>query len=403
MDGTTAQVVVTVTGADDAAVIDGGLAGAVTEDAQQTETSGTLTVSDPDAGQSAFTAQTKAGTYGTFTLGTDGEWTYTLDNTDTDTDALGSGQTGTDTFEVASADGTGAQVVITVTGSDDAAVIGGAGTGAVIEDAAATEASGTLTVNDPDAGEAEFKTQTDAVGTYGTFTLEANGAWTYTLDNEDTDTDALRAGQTVTDTFEVASVDGTTAQVVVTVTGADDAAQIGGDLTGSVTEDDASAATASGTLTVSDPDAGEEGFRISGEGRTVGRHGVFTLDADGEWTYTLDNASANALGAGQKVTDTFEVASVDGTVAQVVVTVTGADDAAVIDGGLAGAVTEDAQQTETSGTLTVSDPDAGQSAFTAQTKAGTYGTFTLGTDGEWTYTLDNADREHRRAGCGARR
>ena len=196
-------------------------------------------------------------------------------------------------------------------------------------------------------------------------------------------------------------MDGTTAQVVVTVTGADDAAQIGGDLTGSVTEDDASAATASGTLTVSDPDAGEEGFRISGEGRTVGRHGVFTLDADGEWTYTLDNASANALGAGQKVTDTFEVASVDGTVAQVVVTVTGADDAAVIDGGLAGAVTEDAQQTETSGTLTVSDPDAGQSAFTAQTKAGTYGTFTLGTDGEWTYTLDNADPDHRCAGCGA--
>ena len=94
MDGTTAQVVVTVTGADDAAVIDGGLAGAVTEDAQQTETSGTLTVSDPDAGQSAFTAQTKAGRYGTFTLGTDGEWTYTLHNADPDTDALGCGAEG---------------------------------------------------------------------------------------------------------------------------------------------------------------------------------------------------------------------------------------------------------------------------------------------------------------------
>ena len=386
--GTTAQVVVTVTGADDAAVIGGDSTGAVTEDADETEASGTLTVSDPDADQSEFTAQTKVGTYGTFALGEDGEWTYTLDNTDEDTDALGAGEKVTDAFEVTSVGGTTAQVVVTVTGADDAAVIGGDSTGAVTEDADETEASGTLTVSDPDADQSAFTVQTK-VGTYGTFALGEDGEWTYTLDNTDEDTDALGAGEKVTDTFEVTSVGGTTAQVEVTVTGADDAAVIGGDSTGAVTEDDASAATASGTLTVSDPDANQSAFTAQTD--VVGTYGTFTLGEDGGWRYTLDNEAAdtNALGSGEKVTDTFTVASVDGTTAQVVVTVTGADDAAVIGGELTGAVTEDAEETGASGTLTVSDPDAGQSAFTAQTKVGTYGTFTLGEDGGWTYTLDN--------------
>ena len=314
VDGTTAQVVVTVTGADDAAVIDGGLAGAVTEDAQQTETSGTLTVSDPDAGQSAFTAQTKAGTYGTFTLGTDGEWTYTLDNTDTDTDALGSGQTGTDTFEVASADGTGAQVVITVTGSDDAAVIGGAGTGAVTEDAAATEASGTLTVNDPDAGEAEFKTQTDAVGTYGTFTLEADGAWTYTLDNEDTDTDALRCGADGDGHLRPSRACGR--HRCAGGHHGDGVGRRGGHRRGHDGCGDRGRGRDRGERDADGVRCGCGGRRtFRTQADVEGTYGTFTLETDGAWTYTLDNADADtdALGAGQKVTDTFEVASVDGT------------------------------------------------------------------------------------------
>ena len=172
----------------------------MTEDAQQTETSGTLTVSDPDAVQSAFTAQTKAGRYGTFTLGTDGEWTYTLDNADPDTDALGAGQKVTDTFEVASVDGTTAQVVVTVTGADDAAVIGGEpGRCGDRGRESETETSGTLTVSDVDTALTEeqqrFTPQTEVVGRYGTFALWAtDGGWTYTLDNEDTDTDALGCG-----------------------------------------------------------------------------------------------------------------------------------------------------------------------------------------------------------------
>ena len=49
--------------------------------------------------QQRFTAQTEVGRYGTFALGEDGEWTYTLDNADPVTDALGAGQKVTDTFD----------------------------------------------------------------------------------------------------------------------------------------------------------------------------------------------------------------------------------------------------------------------------------------------------------------
>ena len=89
-------------------------------------------MSDPDtelltAEQRRFTAQTAIqGTYGTFTLGADGAWSYTLDDADPDTDALGAGETDTDVFAVASAGGTTGRVVVTVTGSNDAAAIGGA-------------------------------------------------------------------------------------------------------------------------------------------------------------------------------------------------------------------------------------------------------------------------------------
>ena len=400
LGGTTAHVVVTVTGADDAAVIGGDTEGAVTEDDVEIVASGTLTVSDPDADQDGFEVQTEVGTYGKFALDGDGEWTYTLDNTDEDTDALGAGQKKTEAFTVASLGGTTAHVVVTVTGADDAAVIGGDIEGAVTEDDVEIVASGTLTVSDPDADQDGFEVQTE-VGTYGKFALDGDGEWTYTLDNTDEDTDALGAGQKKTEAFTVASLGGTTAHVVVTVTGADDAAVIGGDIEGAVTEDDVEIA-ASGTLTVSDPDADQDGFEVQTE---VGTYGKFALDGDGEWTYTLDNTDedTDALGAGQKKTEAFTVESLGGTTAHVVVTVTGADDAAVIGGDTEGAVTEDDVEIVASGTLTVSDPDADQDGFEVQAEVGTYGTFALGEDGEWTYTLDNTDEDTDALGAGQKK
>ncbi|NHQ88729.1 hypothetical protein HA050_21805, partial [Iodobacter sp. HSC-16F04] len=79
-------------------------AGQVKEDTTLT-TSGTLLVNDKDAGQSSFQAQTETnGTYGKFSIGTDGKWTYTLNNNDPVVQALKDGDVKTETFTVKSAD-----------------------------------------------------------------------------------------------------------------------------------------------------------------------------------------------------------------------------------------------------------------------------------------------------------
>src|SRR5439155_614574 len=43
---------------------------------------------------------------------------------------------------------------------------------------------------------------TAVTGTYGAVTIASDGSWSYALDNADTDTQALKAGEIVTDTFQ---------------------------------------------------------------------------------------------------------------------------------------------------------------------------------------------------------
>ena len=217
-----------------------------------------------------FQAQARtAGAYGTFTLGTNGVWTYTASNSNPAVQALGAGQTLTETFTVTFADGTTSTVVVTINGTNDAAVIS-AGTGSVTEDVGVVGGNiatgGTLTVTDVDTGQASFQAQASTAGTYGTFTLGTNGAWTYTASNTNPAVQALGAGQTLTETFTVRSTDGTTSTVVVTINGTNDAAVISAG-TGAVTEDvgvvGGNIATG-GTLTVTDTDAGQAQLPGSG-------------------------------------------------------------------------------------------------------------------------------------------
>ena len=393
----TATLTITVNGADDNATISGTATGAVTEDASTTTATGTLTVTDVDSGDNVLqTPASLTGTYGSFALNTStGVWTYTLDNTKTTTQALTAGQQVIDTLTVTSQDGTATQnVVVTITGANDTASISGTATGSITEDASPNNASGTLTVTDVDTGQAVFQTPSSLVGSYGTFTFNAStGAWTYTLDNTKPAVQALPAGSTLTDTLTVTSQDGTASRgIAVTITGANDAASITGTATGAITED-ASPNTASGTLTATDVDTGQAVFQTPSS--LVGSYGTFTFNAStGAWTYTLDNSKAavQALPAGSTLTDTLTVTSQDGTATQnVVVTITGANDAAAISGTTMGAVTEDASTTTATGTLTVTDVDTGQALLqTPSSLSGIYGSFTLNTStGAWTYTLDN--------------
>ncbi|MBD2463503.1 Ig-like domain-containing protein [Oscillatoria sp. FACHB-1407] len=389
VDGTTQTITITVNGANDPAIIGGTTTGSVTEDGTLTA-NGTLSITDVDTGETSFVAQTGAiGTYGSFNVDTAGAWTYTADNTKLQ--SLKAGQTTTDSFDVASIDGTTQTITITVNGANDPATIGGTTTGSVTEDGTLT-ANGSLSITDVDTGEASFVAQSSVAGTYGSFNVDTAGAWIYTADN--TKLQALKAGQTATDSFDVASVDGTTQTITITVNGANDPATIGGTTTGTVTED--GTLTANGSLSITDVDAGETSF-VAQTG-AIGTYGSFSVDTAGAWTYTADNTKLQAFKAGQTVTDSFDVASVDGTTQTITITVNGANDPATIGGTTTGTVTEDGTLTA-NGSLSITDVDAGETSFVAQTGAiGTYGSFNIDTAGAWTYTADNTKLQALKAG-----
>ncbi|WP_216662029.1 VCBS domain-containing protein, partial [Niveibacterium sp. COAC-50] len=198
-----------------------------------------------------------------------GAWTYALDNTKAATQALTNGQIVHDTLTVTSLDGTATKAIdVTVTGANDTAAITGTATGTMTEDVAVTggnlTAAGALAVTDVDSGEAVFATPATLAGTYGTFTFNTTtGAWTYAANNAQSAIQSLGAGQSLTDSITVKSADGTASQVIsVTINGANDGATIGGTATGTVVEAGgvanaiAGTPNASGTVTVSDVDAG---------------------------------------------------------------------------------------------------------------------------------------------------
>ncbi|ABK37139.1 large RTX adhesin AhLap [Aeromonas hydrophila] len=405
VDGTTHTVTITITGVNDAAVITGSDTGAVTEDESTpllTET-GTLSVTDVDgADEAKFQAGNgtpSAGALGSLTITEGGAWTYNVDNSKVQ--YLGEGETKVETFTVASVDGTTHTVTITITGVNDAAVITGSDTGAVTEDESnptLTE-TGTLSVTDVDgADEAKFLAGngTPSAGALGSLTITEGGAWTYNVDNSKVQ--YLGEGETKVETFTVASVDGTTHTVTITITGVNDAAVISGSDTGAVTEDESTPLlTETGTLSVTDVDGADEAKFLAGNGvASNGALGSLTITEGGAWTYNVDNSKVQYLGEGETKVETFTVASVDGTTHTVTITITGVNDAAVISGSDTGAVTEDETNpllTET-GTLSVTDVDgADEAKFLAGNgtpSAGALGSLTITEGGAWTYNVDNS-------------
>ncbi|WMD22996.1 retention module-containing protein [Achromobacter seleniivolatilans] len=399
---TTQQITITITGANDAPTITGTATGAVTEDGTKTAT-GQLTANDVDTTDThTWTVSNEGkGQYGSFSVDANGKWTYNLDNDSAKVQSLAAGQTATDRITVTVDDGHGGkttqQITITITGANDAPTITGTATGAVTEDGTKT-ATGQLTANDVDTTDTHTWTvSNEGKGQYGSFSVDANGKWTYNLDNDSAKVQSLAAGQTATDRITVTVDDGhggkTTQQITITITGANDAPTITGTATGAVTEDGTK--TATGQLTANDVDTTDtHTWTVSNEGK--GQYGSFSVDANGKWTYNLDNDSAKvqSLAAGQTATDRITVTVDDGhggkTTQQITITITGANDAPTITGTATGAVTEDGTKTAT-GQLTANDVDTTDThTWTVSNEGkGQYGSFSVDANGKWTYNLDN--------------
>jgi VCBS repeat-containing protein len=230
---------IAINGTNDAAVISGATSGTAIEASGIANTAlgalsatGTLTSTDVDDAPNTFAAvdtpAASARGFGTFTMTTGGAWTYTVDNANSAVQALNVGGKLTDSFTVTTIDGTPQTVTVTINGSNDAAVISGATTGSVTEDGGTKcdppTATGTLTATDVDnaPGFTAVNCPTTSDAGYGTFTMTADGVWTYKLDNANCEVQALNDCDTLTDCFKVTTIDGTAQVVTITINGADD-------------------------------------------------------------------------------------------------------------------------------------------------------------------------------------
>ncbi|TAL19868.1 MAG: tandem-95 repeat protein, partial [Aquabacterium sp.] len=367
-----------------------------------------------------------AGAYGTLTLAANGSYSYVPGSA---AQALVTGQTAQDVFTYRVSDGNGgfatATLTITVNGTDDAPVITGTSTGTVTEDGTVV-ATGTLSAVDADAGQSGFVAQSGVAGTYGSFSINTGGAWTYTLSNASANVQALAAGESHVETFTVATPDGTTRQIQVTVNGTNDAPIAVADVN-AVTEGTGTASTpVTGDVTpggagqdrdvdngasfaVTGVAAGSAASASGNVGASVaGTYGSVVIAADGSYTYTLDNALAgtNGLKAGQTASEVFTYTITDNNGATatttLTITVTGTNDAPIAVADTA-TVSEDAANATgdvTPGTagqdrdadgdsLTVTGVVPGStgsaSGNVGTAIAGSWGTLTLAANGNWTY------------------
>jgi VCBS repeat-containing protein len=346
---------VDIDGVNDASIISGVAAGLVVEAAAGAHgvptATGLLTDTDVDDPANTFTAVSSPHlsdhSYGSFTITTGGQWTYTLDDSNPAVKALNVGQTLTDSFTVTTIGGTPEVVTVTIQGSNDAAVVSGDTHGYVVEaggvhnaNPGVPTATGLLTDTDVDNPPNTFMAVTSPQMSdhgYGSFSITTDGHWTYTLDNANHAVQALNVGQTLIDDFVVKTADGTAQTVTITIEGSNDTAVICGDTHGRVVEPSKSCdppPSASGTLTDKDVDNPDNTFTaVTSPQASDHGYGSFTMTASGTWTYTLNeaNPAVKALNACDTLTDTFTVATIDGTAQTVTVTIQGADDTGLHD------------------------------------------------------------------------
>nr|WP_283817494.1 VCBS domain-containing protein [Bradyrhizobium liaoningense] len=415
---------------------------------------------------------TKTGTYGTATLTTaSGVVSYALDNNDTDTNALAGGASVSDDFTVFVKDGStgtaSTAVNFAITGSNDnPTVSAGAQSVPLVEAGVGTtgtaNASIALTKGDFDTGDAAsydgaaltgngWATSDGGVtytktGTYGTATLTtATGVVSYALDNNDTDSNALAQGASVSDNFTVFVKDGSTGTastaVNFAITGSNDNPTVTAGAQGVPLVEagvgTTGTANASIALTKGDFDTGDaasydgaaltsDGWATGDGGATytkTGTYGTATLTtASGVVSYALDDGAGatNALAGGASVSDNFTVFVKDGSTGTastaVNFAITGSNDNPTVSAGAQSVPLVEAG-VGTGGTasatiaLTKADPDTGDAAAydataltsdgwatgdggATYTKTGTYGTATLTTaSGVVSYALDNNDTD----------
>ncbi len=348
---------------------------------------GTMTATDvdsPNTFQAVLAGTPSASGYGVIEMTAAGVWTYTLNNANPTVQGLNAGAALTDSFTARTADGTAQVVSITINGANDAAVITGTVAGAVVEAGGVNNATpgtptagGQLSVTDVDTGESSFQAQT-GTGTHGSFTIDTEGLWGYTLNNANAAVQGLNATQTLTDSFTVLTADGTAQAVTITINGVNDAPVLAAPAAISYTDTQAANifSAKGGTLVATDVDAGATqiygvtggipssallGYNLVSAG---GYGKLYVNSASGAYRFMPNSASINALPEGTNASDNFTLTVSDGaggTASQgLAVNLFGANDAAVIS-GVSGPLQYTVGQSPVvvAPALTLSDADSG--------------------------------------------
>ena len=417
------MVTITITGANDAPVVTGAVDnGTVTEGPLPVMVAaGTIDFGDVDLTDAHVTTVTPGagGYFGTFvanvTNASTGDgvgqviWLFVADNVLRQ--VARDDQTLVQTYTVEIDDGHGGTVsqlvTITITGTNDAAVITGDSTGAVVEAGGVNNAiPGTPTdggdldatdVDDPPDSWTEVGTPTASGNGYGRYTIAAAGVWSYTLDNSHPTVQALPADGSIGDSFTVATIDGTE-QVVVDHHHRSQRRAGGGGRQQRRRCGDRE--RGSRRRPVGGRQRADERHRrrhrrhqdgVGGQrlganlgASLVGLYGALTLLADGTWSYVLDNADpdTDALAQGQAATDSFTYTIDDASGATatttLTITITGTNDAPVVTGAVdTGTVTEELPPVVAVGTIDFGDVDLTDAHVTTVTPgaSGYLGTF----------------------------
>ena len=406
----TELVIITVVGVNEAPeVIGGGIAtqrvmvdNAVTidpsrffEDADGDELTLTVTLTFLDSNANPATAElsynSESGTI-TGTPATEGTYTVTVMVDD------GNGGTLETTFNIV----VSRQVITPVSAGGDAGMVNEGDT----ETSDGETATGDIKVTGA-TGTAPTITLSETNGTYGTMAFDGT-TWIYTLDNSRDVTQNLAAGQTVEDEFIFTADDTESLTVTITVNGVNDVPTI--TATSTVAVDDGATSLPDNIFEITDDTLDVAAYTpasfaisaVDSAHDAIASTFEVVKDSNGRWQLalksgqTFNRADASTFAIILTVTDPSSETSAPVTITFTVspplnVDTSGSD--------IVGAAYEG--DLSTSGDLDVNDDTllASTTPFTISTQ-GTYGTASIGDDGEWVYKLDNGNADVRALNSG---
>ena len=310
--------------------------------------------------------------YGTFTIDPKtGAYTFTLDNTSETVLKMAAGRLYETSIMVTVTDTSGLsatkELVVNIEGTNTAPVITSGEHGVIIanpaplvEDGGVSKVTGQVTAREYDEGDhvVAFKFVNDKgelvgslTGKYGTISIDKDGNYTYTFNKGQAQ--HLGAGEMAAEHFNVVAVDTYGAQTTtpsdlqIQIQGTNDAPVITSPTPVlNLTELASGQAEITGTITFNDADKEADGtfydthtFSVRPAGAAEaengaaaeGKYGTLTIDEHGNYKYTL---ISDALGEGDKYTETFTATVDDGNGGKatqtITVNLTGTNDAPVI-------------------------------------------------------------------------